>query len=154
MTRNDFLDTLRKRLAQTLPQEKVAEHVRYYDSYLAEKISTGMPEEEAVEQLGDPLLIAKTIMDTSGGGGSRGVVFEERPERENSWTADQEDDRQSGRNRQISIRTRGGCLLAALILILVLAVVLWLVGSVVSFLLPVLVPVMVITMVISYFKQK
>lgn len=154
MTKNEFLDILGRRLAQTFPQEKVAEHIRYYDEYLTGKTARGMAEEEAVEQLGDPLLIARTLMDTSEDYGNRNVIYEEAPEADSGWSVETEKDRSEKKEHQLSIRGRGGCLLAAIICIVVLLLVLWLVGSVLSILLPVLIPVLVIVMVISYFKQR
>ncbi|MBS6194732.1 MAG: DUF1700 domain-containing protein [Clostridiales bacterium] len=154
MTKHDFLDSLGRRLSQTLPQEKVTEHIRYYDSYLTEKIENGLLEEEAVEELGDPLLIARTIMDAGENAGSRRVIYEENPERENDWSVEREKNPGENRGRQVSIHTRGGCLLAAVIVLLVLGVIFWLVGSVVSFLLPIMIPVLVIGLIISFFKQK
>lgn len=143
MTKKEFLDTLAGRLAQTLPQEKVAEHIRYYDEYLTGKIVQGFSEEEAVQQLGDPLLIARTIVDTSEEFGNRDVIYEETPEKH-----------EDSQIHQISLHNRAGCLLTAIICIVVLVVVLWLVGSVLSIVLPVLIPLLVIGMVISYFKQR
>ena len=65
MSRTEFLHALQGRLAETLPREKVEENVRYYDSYIIEEMRKGKTEEEVIKELGDPLLIAKTIMDTS-----------------------------------------------------------------------------------------
>ena len=77
MNKKEFLDALGKRLSQQLSQEKVAEHIQYYDRYLTEKMMQGMTEEEAVAQLGNPLLIARTIMDTAVEEEEPKVVYEE-----------------------------------------------------------------------------
>lgn len=154
MTKKEFLDILAGRLAQTLPQEKVEEHIRYYDEYLTGKIVHGVSEEDAVQQLGDPLLIARTIMDTSEESGNRRVIYEETPRKAGGWSVNDEEEERKGQTHQISLHHKGGCLLTAIIGIVVLAVVLWLVGSVLSMVLPVLIPLLVIGMVISYFKQR
>lgn len=153
MGKNEFLYALRGRLAETLPREKVEEHVRYYDSYIAEKVSQGMTEEEVTEQLGDPLLIAKTIMDTSDVGMEQKIIYEEDDTSYNTRSQEGWDDGNS-HFHQFHIQTRGGCLLAAIIFVVVAALILWMVGSVVSFLLPVLVPVMIVLLIVSYMKQR
>lgn len=153
MNKAEFLYALQGRLAETLPREKVEEHIRYYDSYIMEGISKGMTEEETVSRLGDPLLIAKTIMDTSDESVRQRVIYEDGSTSQYSETEDRWED-QRPQIHHFKIQTKGGCLLAAIILIVVVALILWLVGSVVSFLLPVLVPVAVVVLVISYMKQK
>ena len=54
----------------------------------------------------------------------------------------------------MEIKTRGGCLLAAIIFVVIVAMILWAAGTVLIHLLPVLIPAMVILMVVAYFKQK
>jgi uncharacterized membrane protein len=156
MSRKEFLDTLSARLTQTLSPEEVAEQVRYYDTYISEKVNNGNTEEEVIARLGDPLLIARTIMDTRGGTNGNEVVYEEPADGgsdrsgygEDGWTQS-EKELQEAQNR-----IRGGCLLAAVIVVVVVVLVLWLVGSVVSFLLPVLIPVLVIMLIVAYFNQR
>lgn len=148
MSRTEFLHALQGRLAETLPREKVEENVRYYDSYIIEEMRKGKTEEEVIKELGDPLLIAKTIMDTSEEG-TRRITYENTvDDSQNDWTG------QDSQIRHYELQSKGGCLLAAIIIVVVAVLVLWLVGSVVSFLLPVLIPVVIILLVIAYFKQK
>lgn len=154
MNKSEFLLALQRRLAEELPRDTVEEHVRYYDSYITERVSQGMDEGEVIAQLGDPLLIAKTIMDTSGNdasGSGRQVILEEQDETQGpdygeDWAA------RGPQVRQFQIQSRLGCLLTAIILVVVVALILWLVGSVVSFLLPVLIPVIVVLMILGYLK--
>lgn len=156
MNKAEFLHALQGRLAEELPRESVEEHVRYYDAYIAERVGQGQDEREVIGQLGDPLLIAKTIMDTSGveaaGNGRRIIYGDQEETQESGYGANWE--RENPRVRHFQIQTRMGCLLAAIIFVVAIALILWLVGSVVSFLLPVLIPVIVVLLVVGYLKEK
>ncbi len=63
MTKNEFIDGLRTALTGELPDIEIANNTRFYEDYIKSK-STNDKEEEVVEQLGDPRLIAKTIIET------------------------------------------------------------------------------------------
>ena len=65
MDRNEFVSTLRAVLSGEVPAAAVEDNVRYYDSYISQEIAGGKSEREVLESLGDPRLIAKTIIDTN-----------------------------------------------------------------------------------------
>lgn len=64
MTKNEFLEALRSKLLEDLPPEVVESEVRYYEGYLDGEISRGKTEEQAAAELGDPILIARTIIES------------------------------------------------------------------------------------------
>ena len=66
MDRNEFVSTLRAVLTGEVPASVVEDNVRYYDSYISQEIAGGKSEREVMESLGEPRLIAKTIIDTNG----------------------------------------------------------------------------------------
>ena len=79
MTRDAFLQELRIALQGHLPQAQVNEHLSYYENYIIEESRKGRTEEEVLKDLGNPRLIAKTLIQTFGGGISRaGHAHEER----------------------------------------------------------------------------
>lgn len=63
MTKEEFLNALRDKLSEDLPEYEVASELRYYEGYIDAEISKGKSEEEATEQLGDPILIARNIAE-------------------------------------------------------------------------------------------
>lgn len=61
MVKKEFLDILRESLAGNVPASEVEENIRYYKDYIENEAES---EEEALKQLGDPHLIARTIIDS------------------------------------------------------------------------------------------
>ena len=66
MTKNEFLDGLRRALNGQVPPPTVSQNLEYYRSYIATEEYKGRSEEEILEELGDPRLIARTIIDAGG----------------------------------------------------------------------------------------
>lgn len=61
MTKKEFLDILTESLAGNVPANEIEENIRYYKEYIEHGEES---EEKALENLGDPHLIAKTIIDS------------------------------------------------------------------------------------------
>ena len=70
MRKEEFLQTLRRALTGDVPPGVVEENIRYYDGYISEEVRKGRSEEEVIKEIGDPRLIARTIEDTTDGGGN------------------------------------------------------------------------------------
>ncbi len=67
MYRTEFLDILKTQLSGQMHEGKIAAHLRYYEDYIQSKVRSGEEEEEVIRQIGDPRLIAKTLLDTDTG---------------------------------------------------------------------------------------
>ena len=67
MRKEEFLQTLRRALTGDVPPGVVEENIRYYDGYIADEVRKGRNEEEVIQEIGDPRLIARTIEDTTDG---------------------------------------------------------------------------------------
>ena len=150
MRKEEFLEKLRARLSQTMSQQEVTAQIRYYERYIQEQMQNGRSEEEVLTELGDPLLIAKTLMDVQETqeeyGHPESNIYEERGGQESGDTQRE--------LHRMEIKTRGGCLLAAVIFVVVVAMILWAAGTVLIHLLPILIPLMIVLLVVAYFKQK
>lgn len=81
MEKQEFLDKLRSALSGRLASEIVADTVRYYEDYINTETRMGREEQEVMSSLGDPRLIARTIIETKGGQ-SGGIYSEESPKEE------------------------------------------------------------------------
>ncbi len=71
MTKQEFLEGLRKYLSGSLDYSQVNGHLRYYAEYIDSQIRQGKGEEQVMEELGDPRLIAKTLAGMEGADSSR-----------------------------------------------------------------------------------
>ena len=85
MSTDLFLSELREAMEGSVSPSFVNENVRYYEEYIATEVRKGRSEEDIMEELGDPRLIARTLIDTAERGVRRGAgaVYEEaEPEEE------------------------------------------------------------------------
>ena len=62
MTKQEFLDGLRRSLSAGLEVGEINEHIRYYTEYIDSQLRMGIAEEEVMASLGEPRLIAKTLL--------------------------------------------------------------------------------------------
>jgi hypothetical protein len=62
MNKREFLDILRQSLEGEVDNDTIEKNIRYYSDYISSQ--TDKSEEEVIESIGDPRLIAKTIIET------------------------------------------------------------------------------------------
>lgn len=67
MNKQEFVDRLRMALNGRVSPGLVMDNVNYYQDYINTEIRKGRTEEVVLESLGDPRLIARTIIQTNGG---------------------------------------------------------------------------------------
>lgn len=65
MNRSEFIEKLQRVLAGGLDSAQVAENVRYYQEYIDSEVRRGRSEREVLDQLGDPRLLAKSIIEAN-----------------------------------------------------------------------------------------
>lgn len=70
MNKDTFINTLSRALYGKVDDDTRSEHIRYYENYISQEIAKGRSEQEVLNELGDPRLIARTILDASGAGTS------------------------------------------------------------------------------------
>lgn len=151
MTKHQFLDTLRTSLNGKVAQEFLAENMGYYEEYINTEIRMGKSEEEVLNALGDPRLIARTIVETKGGGGTR---FEE-PSGGGRRKSRGEDGRAG--------RMHGGSLpglffrlplwVWAVIVLVIMVLAFSLIFSVIAAVLPVLLPILLVLLLVKLFRD-
>lgn len=64
MNKQEFIDSLRRNLTSISDYNFVNDTIAYYENYIETQIRMGKTEEEVMQQLGDPRLIAKSIKAT------------------------------------------------------------------------------------------
>ena len=62
MTKNEFLEQLKLALSGEVPDQEIINQVNYYDNYIRTQ-KKHKREEQVIEELGSPNIIAKTIID-------------------------------------------------------------------------------------------
>ena len=144
MNKSNFLNGLKEALNGELSPSEINEQLLYYERYIEEEMKKGKSEAQVVETLGEPRLIARTIIETSSTKSSYGEAYyeESQTEREERPT-----------NGKIHNFQLNGILIVVAV-VLIIVVVLSVIFSLVTALAPILVPVILILLVISYFKKK
>lgn len=147
MTKSEFLEALEMKLSGEVSQRVVNQNLSYYSEYIDDAVHQGKSEEEVLEELGSPFLIARTIIEVNGSGSSGEKPFqsyEEKQREENSR------DNRSFYKAHWNIRPGA----AVAVAVIVLALILVLAFTVLRILLPILLPVILILFVISLFKNR
>ena len=144
MTKQVFLDRLRMALSGRVSPSLVEENVVYYEEYINTQIRLGKSEAAVMEMLGDPRLIAKTIITTN----------DKSPEQTSHdyQEVSTDVDLISKIKRWLSnVRVPGWVLgiAAGIIFIGVISIIF----SIISFLLPVLLPVAIVIFLIKLFRD-
>ena len=142
MRKNEFLEELRVALSSDLPNSAIQENINYYRDYINTEISNGRTEEDVMDELGDPWIIARTIKDTSGYTNESEVVFETD---ENGYTKESTQKVPSDTWRMIK---------GVLILIAVLLVVFTIIKGVIRIVLPIAVPVLAVYIIVRIIKSR
>lgn len=65
MKQEDFLESFQEALIGNVPERVVQENVNYYRNYINKQIMSGNTEDSILQSLGNPRLLAKTIIDTN-----------------------------------------------------------------------------------------
>ena len=84
MTKYEFLNDLKASLTGSVSGQVINENMQYYDDYIAGEVRKGRTEAEILEGLGDPRLIARTIIDTQGDNSTQSTYADESWEEEGS----------------------------------------------------------------------
>lgn len=92
MSKDEFLQGLEAALSGNVPPAVVRENLQYYNDYIRTEMEKGRSGTDVMEELGDPRLIARTIMDTTPGA-EDGVFEEYHPH--GSYTRSSEENRRS-----------------------------------------------------------
>lgn len=144
MTKQIFLDRLRMALSGRVSPSLVEENVRYYEDYINTQIRLGKSETAVMDMLGDPRLIAKTIITTN----DRTTEQTSHEYQEISTNVDIIA-KIKGWLRTVHIPGWAWGIAVGILFIGILSVIF----SIISFLLPILLPVALIAFLIKLFRD-
>lgn len=145
MYRNKFLSSLREALEGNMSEQAVKENLQYYKTYIEDEVKKGRTEKEVVEELGDPWIIAKTLIESPGGE----QTYEEAEE---DNVSRYEDRRQNVHISGLDTWWKKAALILAIVGI-IFGIGTLLVG-VVRIVLPILIPFLAIMFLIKFFHKK
>lgn len=162
MNKQEFVDRLRMALNGRVSPGLVMDNVNYYQDYINTEIHKGRTEEEVLESLGDPRLIARTIIQTNGGdnrSGYRNTVYGNGEYREaagqnvhRSYT-EEEDSYGTHQSKVGNVLAKLPGWVWLILGILVVVLIFGAVFSVLSFLAPVLIPIVVVLFLVKLFRD-
>lgn len=141
MSRYEFIEKLRAALSGKATQSAINENIRYYEEYLDTEIRKGKREEDVIRELGDPRLLAKTIIEAnkqSSQSRNYGEVYQNAEDYQSN--AEYKNTHVYIRGKEYAVPKWG----IILTLLLVAAIVIGVVGTVLSILLPIVVPVVLL----------
>lgn len=167
MSKQEFIDRLRAALNGRISPNLVIENVNYYEDYINTQIRMGQTEDEVLKKLGDPRLIARTIIETSGQGNDKGYQkagYQDTGYQNAGYqgegyrdTGYQNQGASAGRYtsqgnmNQKTFHLPGW--LWVIVAVLVITLVIGVVGSVLSILAPVILPILVVVFLIKLFRD-
>lgn len=149
MNRAEFIEKLQRALAGGLSSSLVAENVRYYQEYIDSEVRKGRREEEVLAQLGDPRLLAKSIIEANKHAGesygSNREYDEEVTEGTQDWNA-------GDKNPHMKRVTMPGWLIMLIATVIVI-VVIGLAFSLLYLFAPVIIAVLVVVLIVKVFQS-
>ena len=153
MNKQEFIDRLRAALNGKIPASLVEENIDYYNDYINVEIRKGKSEKDVMDSLGDPRLIARTIIQTHGNASSEyagsGNMYSESVYRENASEGSYQRNYENGSRRAFSIPTW----LLVIIIILIVILVIGIIFSVLSFLAPVIIVLLAVCFLVKLFRD-
>lgn len=149
MDRREFIDKLQRALAGGLGSSSVAENVRYYEEYIDSEIRKGKSEAEVLGMLGDPRLLAKSIIEANKQAGASYGSNREYDEEISDGT--QEYARNTNATGGKPIMLPGWLIL--LIITVAVVVIIGLVTSLLAIFAPVIIAVLIVLLVIKVFQK-
>ena len=156
MTKREFLDKLKKALANDLSGNVIRDNVDYYNDYITEEVRKGRKESEVIEELGDPWAIAKNIITSEEIKGNTGETYDSyEPERQRSRTYEQGYDEESGHGgvHVFGLDKWWKKLVLLLGIIGVIVLVVAVIGGIISILAPIFVPLLILCLILKLVKD-
>lgn len=158
MDRGEFLSILRESMEGLIPMDEVEKNIQFYRSYFDE---SGQADREVIEELGDPRLIARTIIDAyKASKGPMADYYTEQARSEYSREhsgqygdfANQEGGGGSGR-RFAWLEKAIGWFVVLFVVIVFFVVAVAVVGVFVGYVLPVILLIVLIKILTDYFRR-
>lgn len=131
MDRTEFIETLRMQLRGQMQEGRAAAHIRYYEDYIQSQVRGGRTESDVLAELGDPRLIAKTLIDTNTDDGTE--VYDDYQNSYEGYSDTESDTSPRVKSHRIDLSTWYGKAFVILIAAIVVIALVTIIGTVLPF---------------------
>ena len=145
MDKEEFIMKLQHALAGGISGSQTAEHVRYYREYIDSEIHKGRTEEEILEQLGDPRLLARSIVDANR---RSGAAYSAAQEYDDEVGANAREGSTRGENTRVRRVALPGWLVMLTIVVITMLVI-GVVSSLLYLFAPVIMAVLIVLLIVK-----
>lgn len=155
MTKREFLEILRQSLTGEVRSDIIEQNINYYDQY----ITSQSDEVKAINELGDPRLIARTIIETDKAAKQKGKLndfqngYSDYRAQDNDSTDYKNQERQRSNIFFTNIKWYHK-LAFALAIILIFVIIAFIGSIIIRFLFAFIVPILIILLLISIFRRR
>ena len=157
MIKKEFLDILRQSLSGEVSQDNIEQNIRYYDQYISTQ--NAGDEEKNLSELGDPRLIARTIIESDRAAKQKGKYTGNQSNHSNNYTEeDQAEYNQSntgsGSNMFFTNFKWYHKVIIALVLLLLLILIIGIGRFIIGFLFAFGVPILLVLLLMNLFRRR
>lgn len=148
MTKREFLDKLKESLEGEVSPTEMNNQLRYYEGYISEQETGGKSEAEILQELGDPRLIARTIIEMA-------EVQEQAGDNENYYEgqAEHHETYEGTKIFGFDLSNRFSRYLFIAVVVLLVLLILGVVTKVILFLLPLVLPVIMVIFLVNLIRN-
>ena len=149
MTKNEFMIKLQEALENDLDASAVRDNINYYSNYIDDEIRKGRSEEEVLDELGDPWVIAQSVIDMS----AQKNVTEDYSGSYRSAGRSSERQESSYNVHSYTIGSWWQKLLLILGIIGIVLIVAAVIGGIISLVMPIVIPVLVVILLVNFIRR-
>jgi uncharacterized membrane protein len=155
MSKKEFLELLRGSLKGEVSKEIIEQNIRYYGNYIS---STSESEEEKIiEVLGDPRLIAKTIIETEKASKQKAKSSYQQEYNNNTYSKNEENERNNRPKNQSVLFSNFKWYHKAVfyaVIALIIIIIVTIIISVAKLLIIFAVPILLMLLVLALFRKR
>ena len=144
MNKNDYLSKLRGSLNGKVDASKVEEEINYYNDYIDSKLSNGNTFDDILSELGEPDILAKSIIMANNANASKSKTI----------NIDNDTEETDSRfNMSDSFKSKGKYILSIILLLLIVVLIIAIIAGAISVFLPIIVPCIILWIVFRLIRR-
>ena len=163
MSKEEFLQELAEALSGDVPESVIRDNISYYGSYLSQEMAKGRSVDEIVMEIGEPFIVAKTIIEhceasgecagDNGYGNYRETYSENRSQSQRGGYGDHSQQNPFPNMHYIDLNKWYWKLLAIVVLFLFVTIVFRIVGGIFALLIRFAGPLLMIYLLIWFIRN-